>query len=159
MWGCAMIDVGILCVREQPEGLTAIRALLTEDRYRILVSETCPDEVPQLRKALRLWADVQNLALVLTVGGIGVGIRDRMADATAELLERPVPGLAELARLATMQRNRVGALSRGTAGVRGRTLIVNLPAEFTGTALEAILPILPTAVDTIRADNDKLSVA
>ena len=70
-----------------------------------------------------------------------------------------MPGLAELARLATMQRNRVGALSRGTAGVRGRTLIVNLPAEFIGTALEAILPILPTAVDTIRADNDKLSVA
>jgi molybdopterin biosynthesis enzyme MoaB len=146
-----MIEVGILCVGEQPEGLAAVRSLLTPDRYAVMVVETSAEDAPQLRKALRLWSDVQGLGLILSIGGVGVGLRERMADATLELVDRTIPGVIELSRLAALQKNRLGALSRAVCGVRHQTLIVNLPAEFTSPALEAILPILPRAVDEIRA--------
>lgn len=145
-----MIEYGLLSVGEQAEGVAAVRAALAPEHYREAAYEVSTDELPVLKRILRVWSDAQGLGLVLTVGGIGLGPRDRAADATLELVERQAPGLAELARLAGVQKTRSAALSRGVAGARGRTLILNLPAADTGTALEALLPLLPAAVAMLR---------
>jgi molybdopterin adenylyltransferase len=143
-----MIEVAILSVGDQPEGLAAVRRLLAS-KFSEVANESVPDEQALIKKPMRLWAD-KGIALVLTIGGIGVGLRERTPEATVELIERDIPGLAELARLAGVQKTRLAALTRGQAGIRGKTLIVNLPALDTDIALEAILPLLVIAVQNLR---------
>ena len=138
-----MIEYVVLCVEPQPVGLTAVRELLTSDAYHEVGMETVADENPAIRRALRTFTDLRGLELILTVGGSGVGLRERVPEVTQELIERPILGLAELMRLAGIQTSRRAALWRGLSGQRGKTLIVNLPADDTRVALEAILPVLP----------------
>jgi molybdenum cofactor synthesis domain-containing protein len=146
-----MIEYAVLCVDAQPEGLTAVRELLTPDTYREVSAETVPDENPAIRRVLRTFTDIKSLEMILTVGGSGVGPRERATEVTQELIERPIPGLAELMRLAGIQKSRRAALWRGLTGQRGKTLILNLPAQDTKLALEAILPVLPLTVQSIKA--------
>ena len=145
-----MIEYVVLCVEPQPIGLSAVRDLLTSDVYREVGMETVADENPAIRRALRTFTDLRGLELILTVGGSGVGLRERVPEVTQELIERPILGLAELMRLAGIQTSRRAALWRGLSGQRGKTLIVNLPADDTRVALEAILPVLPLTVSSIK---------
>lgn len=145
-----MIEYVVLCVEPQPVGLSAVRDLLTSDVYREVGMETVADENPAIRRALRTFTDLRGLELILTVGGSGVGLRERVPEVTQELIERPILGLAELMRLAGIQTSRRAALWRGLSGQRGKTLIVNLPADDTRIALEAILPVLPLTVSSIK---------
>jgi len=91
------------------------------------------------------------LELILTNGGTGLAPRDHTPEATREVLDKEVPGLAELMRLAGLKKTPMAALSRGTAGVRGKSLIVNLPGSPKGAAesLAALLPVIPHAIETI----------
>ena len=145
-----MIEYVVLCVEPQPVGLTAVRELLSSDIYREVGMETVADENPAIRRALRTFTDLRGLELILTVGGSGVGLRERVPEVTQELIERPILGLAELMRLAGIQTSRRAALWRGLSGQRGKTLIVNLPSDDTRVALEAILPVLPLTVSSIK---------
>ena len=145
-----MIEYVVLCVEPQPVGLTAVRELLTSDTYHEVGMETVADENPAIRRVLRTFTDLRGLELILTVGGSGVGLRERVPEVTQELIERPILGLAELMRLAGIQTSRRAALWRGLSGQRGKTLIINLPADDTRIALEAILPVLPLTVSSIK---------
>ena len=91
----------------------------------------------------------QGAALVLTAGGTGLGPRDRTPEATRRVIDREAPGLAEAMRAAGAARNLFAWLSRGVAGLRGATLIVNLPGSRRGAeeSLQAILPLLRHAVE------------
>lgn len=100
---------------------------------------------------LRLWTDREGLDLILTNGGTGLAPRDKTPEATREVLEKEVPGLAELMRLKGLEKTPMAALSRGLAGVRGKSLILNLPGSPKGAreSLEAVLAVLPHALSLI----------
>lgn len=130
----------------------AIAELLGSIDAEIRRSEVVPDERGQIAASLRAWADSDELDLIVTTGGTGLGPRDVTPEATAEVIERPVPGLGELMRSAGLKHTPMAALSRGIAGVRGRCLIVNLPGSEKGAweNLSAVIDILPHAVELLR---------
>ena len=130
----------------------AIGELLTTIDATIERSEVVPDERPQIAATLRAWADSDELDLIVTTGGTGLSPRDVTPEATAEAIERPVPGLGELMRSAGLKHTPMAALSRGVAGVRGRCLILNLPGSEKGVreSLSAVLDILPHGVELLR---------
>lgn len=153
-----MIRVGILTISDrgargeiEDRSYAGVRELLALGPYEIANYEIIPDEPAQIKRVLRLWADRDGLDLILTVGSIRLSSRDHVPEATREMLEKEAPGIAELIRMETYKKNPLAALSRGVAGVRGKTLIINLPGGPQGSkdSLEVILPLIPEAVQHI----------
>jgi len=111
-----------------------------------------PDEKAEIQSALLEWVE-SGLGLIVTTGGTGFTPRDVTPEATAELIERPAPGLVEAARGASKHPHSM--LSRGVAGIVGETLIINLPGSTSGVeeSLDVIRPALVHAVSLIRDDG------
>jgi molybdopterin adenylyltransferase len=118
-------------------------------RYQVI-----PDEEEQIVRTLVEWVDREGLDLVLTTGGTGLTPRDITPEATARVIEREIPGMAEAMRLASMQKTPHAMLSRALAGVRRRSLIINLPGSPKAARenLEAVLPALEHALLKIKGD-------
>ncbi len=130
----------------------AIAELLASIDAAVQRSQVVPDEAGQIASILRSWADSDELDLIVTTGGTGLGPRDVTPEASAGVIERPVPGLGEAMRAAGLKHTPMAALSRGVAGVRGRCLIVNLPGSPKGVRenLGAVIDMLPHAVELLR---------
>lgn len=111
-----------------------------------------PDDVAAIVPQLLAWCDGDSADVVLTTGGTGLAMRDVTPEATRAVLEREVPGIAERIRVACLTSFPRAALSRGLAGVRARTLVVNLPGSTGGVrdALAALDPIVDHAIDILR---------
>jgi molybdopterin adenylyltransferase len=107
-----------------------------------------PDKEDEIIARLLEWSSM-HASLILTVGGTGLSPRDRTPEATVQVLERLVPGIAEAMRSLGSEKNQLAWLSRGIAGLRGTTLIVNLPGSKRGAeeSLSSILPLLNHAID------------
>lgn len=144
-----MIEYGVLCIEDQAEGLAAVRKMLPSPQFQEVMLESVPDENASIRRVLRTMVDLKALPLVLTIGGSGVGIKERVPEITLEIIERQIPGIAELARLAGIQKSRRAALWRGVVGIKGKTLVVNLPDWETAVAIEAIMPVLPITLKNL----------
>lgn len=111
-----------------------------------------PDEKSLLKSALLNLIDKKAVDIVLTTGGTGISPRDITPDVTKELIDKKLPGFGELVRIKTFSSSPTSILSRAVAGIRGKTIVVNLPGSPRGVeeCLAILLPILPHAFDMIQ---------
>jgi molybdenum cofactor synthesis domain-containing protein len=139
--------------REDASG-RAVQELLSPPAYRTVAYRVVPDEVGEIAEVLKEWADGGGIDLVVTTGGTGLGPRDVTPEATLSVIERQVPGMAEAMRYGTVGKTPMAILSRGVAGIRGRTLIINLPGspKAVRECLEVLLPVLPHALEVLRGE-------
>jgi molybdenum cofactor synthesis domain-containing protein len=120
--------------------------------FRVSGVEVLPDERDQIEARLCRAADLDRVRVVVTTGGTGLSPRDVTPEATRAVAGREVPGLGELMRAEGLKKTPRAALSRSTAGIRGATLILNLPGSVKGVreSLEAVVPILGHALDVLE---------
>jgi len=132
----------------------ALRGMLIEAGYAVVHTAILQDERLQIAEALKKLSD-EGVALVLTTGGTGFSPRDVTPEATLDVIERQAPGLAETMRAESMKLTPRGCLSRGVAGMRKRTLIVNLPGSERAARenLTAILPALAHGLEVLLSEG------
>lgn len=155
------LRVGILTVSdrsargERPDdsGPALARQALASG-WQVVRQAILPDELPALRQLLAEWADSGEMDLILTTGGTGFAPRDVTPEATLAVIERAAPGLVEAMRAASLAITPHAMLSRAAAGIRGRTLLINLPgsprAALENLAIVAV--VLPHAVQLLREE-------
>lgn len=119
-------------------------------RYQVI-----PDEPDKIVMVLTHWADDLHLDLILTTGGTGLSPRDQTPQATERVLDYQVPGMAEAMRSASREKTPRAMLSRALVGVRGQTLIINLPGSPKAVRenLEVLIPVLPHALSKLQGDQ------
>jgi molybdenum cofactor synthesis domain-containing protein len=155
------LKIGILTVsdrssrgeREDASG-PALREAVLEQGWEVVEQGIVPDDLAILKETLSLWADSERCDLILTTGGTGFSPRDVTPEATRAIIHREAPGLAEAMRAASLEITLHAMLSRAVAGIRGSTLIVNLPGS-PKAALEnlaVVMPVLPHAVQLLQQD-------
>ncbi|MDR1796394.1 MAG: MogA/MoaB family molybdenum cofactor biosynthesis protein [Clostridiales Family XIII bacterium] len=147
-------DKGSAGLREDTGG-PLVRAMLEEEGFAVVYTVIVPDERPEIEAALKDCADARDIALVCTTGGTGFSPRDVTPEATAAVCERLVPGIPEAMRYEGLKVTNRAMLSRMAAGIRGRSLIVNLPGSPKAIRenLAAVLPALGHGVEMLRAEQ------
>jgi molybdopterin adenylyltransferase len=153
--------IGILTISDrasrgeyEDKGGPAIQAWFT----RVLISpwqavtRVIPDEQPQIEAALRELSDAEGCCLIVTTGGTGPALRDVTPEATEAVCKKMMPGFGELMRSASLKFVPTAILSRQTAGIRGKSLIVNLPGKPSAIddCLNAVFPAIPYCIDLIE---------
>lgn len=121
-------DMGSKGLREDTSG-PAVRGILEENGYKVIYTSIVPDERDLIREELVKCSDELHAALILTTGGTGFSPRDITPEATLDVIERETRGIPEAMRAESMKITPKGCLSRSAAGIRGRSLIVNLPGS------------------------------
>lgn len=152
-------DKGARGEREDESG-AAIREMVTAIGCRVDQYEVLPDERQGIAAVLSRLADSGVIDLVLTTGGTGVAPRDVTPEATQDVIDRELPGMAEAMRAESLKKTPHAMISRAVAGIRGRTLIVNLPGSPLAVRenLAVILPALKHAVEKICGDPSDCAV-
>ncbi len=124
--------------------------------YRVEAREVVADETADIARCLAAWADGGTVDLILTTGGTGLAARDLTPEATIAVIEREAPGISELIRAKGAAYVPLAVLSRGVAGVRGATLIVNLPGSVGGVkdGLTALETIVEHAIELLKGHTE-----
>lgn len=158
-----MFSVGILTIsdkgsagkREDASGLL-LHQLVDQIPGKVTVYQVVPDEKEIIRNQLISFSDRWNVDLVLTTGGTGVSPRDVTPDATQEVIDRLVPGMGEIMRAEGYKKNPRAIISRGIAGIRKKTLIINLPGSPRAVRenFEILLPALSHAIEKMKGDPE-----
>lgn len=137
-------DKGYRGEREDTSGPNLVR-ILEEKGFQVTYTTMVPDESEMIQAELIKCADERDIALVLTTGGTGFSPRDITPEATLKVVERLTPGIPEAMRAESMKITPKGCLSRSAAGIRGRTLIINLPGSKKASAENILAVIDPVA--------------
>ena len=154
-----MFTAGILTVSDkgwrgerQDRSGEVIREIVSQTGAAIVNYDIVPDEKELIAERLAQWADRGDVDIILTTGGTGLSPRDVTPEATLAVVDRIAPGFAEVMRLESLKKTPMAVLSRAIAGTRGKCLIINLPGSPKGAreCLEAILEVLPHAVETLK---------
>ena len=157
-----MFSAGIITVsdkgsRGEREDLSgpAIEELLTPLPAEVKFYTVIPDDTGAIATTLRECTDDRALDLIVTTGGTGVGPRDVTPEATREVIEKEIPGMAEVMRFEGLKKTPHAMISRAVVGTRGQSLIVNLPGSPKAVKenLSALLPALSHAIDKIKGDE------
>ena len=156
-----MFTVGILTISDKgsrgqryDKSGEVLRDILSSLDSRVIKYEIIPDEREVIAGKLTDWADKGGVDVILTTGGTGLSQRDVTPEATLSVIDKSVPGLAEAMRARTFEKTPMAVLSRATAGVRGKCLIINLPGspKAVRECLEVVLPAIPHAVEIIKGE-------
>jgi len=139
--------------REDESGPLLAKFIQSEG-WTLVETTVLPDEAAQISGLLKQWGDSGRVDLILTTGGTGFALRDVTPEATLGVVDRLAPGLVEAMRAHSLIKTSHAMLSRAVAGIRGSTLIVNLPGSPKGARenLEVILPVLPHAIQVLGDD-------
>lgn len=143
---------GVYEDRSGPEIETVLRAYLPGSSF---VAAIVPDEITEITAALKKCADEWNCDLIVTTGGTGIAARDVTPEATRAVLEKELPGFGEAMRAGSLAKVKTAILSRAVAGVRGRSLIVNLPGKPSAVreCLEILAPAICEGVAHLRGED------
>ena len=159
------ITVGILTISDrcsrglrEDGGGPALGKAAESLGWRVAEHAVVPDEKKEIQGILRDWCDTKKLQLILTTGGTGLGPRDVTPEATREVLDREVEGISDLMRREGMKHTPRAALSRAVAGVRGASLILNLPGSPRGAeeSLRAVSGIIPHALSMMKGEGHEV---
>ncbi|MDP2156801.1 MAG: MogA/MoaB family molybdenum cofactor biosynthesis protein [Nitrospirota bacterium] len=136
-----------------------IREMLRTIDVEVTYYEIIPDEKELIKEKLIEYS--KNVDLIITTGGTGLSPRDVAPDATVEVIEKEIPGIAEAMRMAGLKKTNRAMLSRAVAGVRGKTLIINLPGspKAVKEGLEAIMDVIPHAIEKIKGSTEDCAVS
>ena len=162
MFKAAVLTVSDRSFRgERPDaGGPLVVEILKNAGYAVTETAIVTDEKGRIEAALRQWCDREPVDLIVTTGGTGFAPRDVTPEATLSVLEREARGIPEAMRYASLQITPRACLSRGVAGLRGGTLIVNLPGSRKAAVenLEAVLPALGHGLDVLRGSSGDCGV-
>lgn len=156
-----MFNLGILTISDKgwhgqryDESGKVIREILSLSDSHVVKYEIVPDEIDVISRKLAEWTDEGHIDVIITTGGTGLSQRDVTPEATLSIVDKVVPGFAEAMRAKTFNTTPMAMLSRATAGVRGKCLIINLPGspKAVKECLEVILPAIPHAVEIIKGE-------
>jgi len=152
-------DKGSRGEREDTSG-TAVIGLLEDATFRVTDYDIVPDELDIIRDKLITLVDDKNIDLIVTTGGTGVSPRDVTPDATLEVIEKEIPGMAEAMRRESMAKTPHAMISRAVVGMRKQSLIINLPGSPKGAHenLSVLLPALKHAIEKIKGDQSDCAV-
>ncbi len=139
--------------REDTAGPYIVRKL-EENHCNVLLHKAVPDNSEQIEKTLMDWCNRADVDLIITTGGTGPSPTDVTPDATMAVIEREIPGIPEAMRLKGLESTPRAMLSRAVAGIRGGTLIINLPGSPSAVkqGMKVILPVLGHLMDKIKGD-------
>jgi molybdopterin adenylyltransferase len=132
----------------------ALVDLIRAQGWSVVKQLILPDDESAIRATLTEWADSGEVDVILTTGGTGFAPRDVTPEATRKVIQREAPGLAEAMRADSLKKTPHAMLSRTVAGIRGQTLIINLPGSPKGAVenLQTVLPVLPHAIQLLTDD-------
>ena len=156
-----MLRIGILTVSDRSSSAErpdlsgpALQEVVNAQGWSLEKADILPDDLQAIKSYLTTWADSNSLDLILTTGGTGFGPRDVTPEATQAVIDREAPGLAEAMRAESLKITPHAMLSRSKAGIRGSTLIVNLPGSPRAAVenLTVILPVLEHAIALLQND-------
>ena len=160
-----MMDVAVLVINSKicsgeadDRGKESLCQYLQDHALRLVGYEVVPDDREVIREHLVSLCEKEDLRVIFTVGGTGVRPTDWAPEATRDVIEKEIPGIGEAMRAESLKKMRPAMLSRGTAGIRGKTLVVNLPGSPKGVIdnLATLLPILDHTVGKISGvSSDK----
>ncbi|MFC1883397.1 molybdenum cofactor biosynthesis protein B [Thermodesulfobacteriota bacterium] len=157
-----IVKAGVLTISDKgsrgerkDESGAAVAKIIEEHGYSVVKRGIVPDDKARISETLVKWADSHGLTLILTSGGTGLSPTDVTPQATSEVIEFEVPGIAEAMRSASLKKTPHAMISRAVAGVRNYCLIINLPGSKKGAVenLESVMPALDHALSKLLGDT------